>query len=62
MVYRFYCMALFHSQTRRHMIIDLLYYVLFLLEEINNYYQSLVIDITSFHSVKITFLFVLDMH
>ena len=24
--------------------------------------QTLVIDITSFHSVKITFLFVLDMH
>ena len=22
MVYRFYCMALFHSQTRRHMIND----------------------------------------
>ena len=25
-------------------------------------YQSLVIDIISFHSVKIPFLFVLDMH
>ena len=26
MVYRFYCMALFHSQTRRHMINVLIMY------------------------------------